>query len=51
MDRSELYNGMVYLTKRLGKEYPIDIYHYSMSDLKDYVEELERELIKKFSNL
>ena len=47
MDRSELYNGMVFLTKRLGKEYPSDIYYYSMSGLKAYVEELEQELIEK----
>jgi len=46
MDRSELYNGMVYLTKRLGKEYPSNIYYYSMNDLEKYVEELEQELIK-----
>ena len=46
MDRSELYKGMVFLTKRLGKEYPSDIYYYSMSELEAYVEELEQKLIK-----
>jgi len=46
MDRSELYIGMVYLTKRLGKEYPSDIYNYTMSELEKYVEELEKELFK-----
>ena len=46
MDRSELYNGMVFLTKRLGKEYPSNIYYYSMNDLEKYVEELEQGLIK-----
>jgi len=37
---------MVYLTKRLGKEYPSDIYNYSMSDLEAYVKGLEQELIE-----